>query len=497
MADAFRTTMAETGAGIVTASVSTAVAFFALLLARVGGIRDLGLICGVGMILTLASTLVLLPALVALTARVRPTRERQRGMSGFGLEPLSRVVVKNNRSVGVVFSLVTLALALVLLGHGVRGRPFLDDDFRQFRPENSAAVRLDEELEERMGVKLRSLKVVLRDESASHLLDRTDRIARALRQRDDLALVQSATDFVPPPSRQRRVLEEIERVRAARPDALDPERVGQALIRSLEESSGRPAGQAFLASVERGRRALGVTETLPAETLLDSALAPLLRRFLSRGHGASGREFSSALYLNPTAEVDPDETLGEIVSLLGEVDPGAKVVGFKAIGRVIKDQVRRDLVLSTAAALFGVIVCLWITFRRPLLVVLTTLPVICGLVWTLGLLLLWTGGEPFSLIGVSVIPLIIGIGIDDGIHIVHRYHMHRGEGLEGIFHHTGRAIAITSLTTIAAFGTLVLADYGGLRASGQMASMGIAACLVTSVVFLPALLTAVFRRDRR
>jgi predicted RND superfamily exporter protein len=494
MATAFRRTLAETGAGIAAASITTAVAFFALMLARVRGMRELGLICGVGMILTLVTTLVMLPALVALVARVRPTREKDRGMSGFGLAPLTRSVVRHHRVYGAGLTLLTVALLGVLLLPALQGRPYLNDDFRQFRPDDSPAIRLDEELEERMGARLRSFKVVLRDEDSGRLLDRTARVTEALAGREDLALVQSATGLVPPPAVQSRVLEGIRGLREADASALDPERVSRTLVEALRSASGRPPGPAYLQSVERARAALAVEDHLSLETLLDSPLGPLLRRFVSRGLGSRPHEFSSVVYVNPSSEVKPEQALDRVIETLAEVDSGARVVGMKALGRVIKGQVRRDLALTTGVAFLGVLVCLSVTFRRPVLVALTTLPVICGLVWSLGLLLLLTG-EPFSLIGVSVIPLILGIGIDDGIHIVHRFHLHRGEGLARIFHHTGRAIAITSLTTMAAFGSLALADYGGLRASGQMAGLGILACLIASVVFLPALLTAVSRRQ--
>jgi predicted RND superfamily exporter protein len=495
MARAFRVSLAETGAGITAAALTTAVAFFALMVSRTRGIRDLGLVCGAGMFFTLATTLILLPAIVALVARVRPTRERERGMSGFGLEPLTRVVVSRHRLVATLLVIVTAGLGLSLAWPQLTGRPYLDDDFAQFRPRGARSVQLDEEINERLGTRLRALQVVLRDDDPSALLDRTARLASALRDRGRFSLVQAATDLVPAPVDQRGVLEGLQRLRTERPGLLDAERIGRSMRLALEEASGRRPGRVFLEAIERVQAAVGVDDPLRPETILDSPLEPLLRRYLSRGLGPEGREISSVIFVNPSSEISAQVALEMVEQTLGRVDPRARVVGFKALGQVVKRQVRRDLSVSLSLAFVGVLVCLTITFRRPVLVALTVVPLVAGFVGALGLLLLLTG-EPLSLVGVSMLPLILGIGIDDGIHIVHRFRLHRGESLVGIFHHTGRAITITSLTTIAGFGSLMFAEYAGLRACGLMASLGIASCLVTSVVFLPALLTAVYHRDR-
>ena len=82
------------------------------------------------------------------------------------------------------------------------------------------------------------------------------------------------------------------------------------------------------------------------------------------------------------------------------------------------------------------------------------------------------------------LPLILGIGLIFGVHVVHRL-LHDPNA--GIFtHSTGPAIALSALTTIFGFGTLLMAQHQGIASLGFLMSFGVAANLITSLVLLPA-----------
>jgi len=122
--------------------------------------------------------------------------------------------------------------------------------------------------------------------------------------------------------------------------------------------------------------------------------------------------------------------------------------------------------------------------------VLAMVPLVIGLVWTIGI----TGmiGLPFNLLSVMAIPLIVGIGIDDGVHIYHRIRKERT--LAPALAHSGKAVILTSLTTGIGFGSLMLSIHPGLYSLGLVTTIGIAACLVLSLFLLPALVT-IFEED--
>jgi hypothetical protein len=94
----------------------------------------------------------------------------------------------------------------------------------------------------------------------------------------------------------------------------------------------------------------------------------------------------------------------------------------------------------------------------------------------------------FNYANFIVLPLIVGIGIDDGIHIVHRWGQDSKENLSMVLNRIGRAIVLTSLTTTIGFGSLVSSHYPGLRSIGWVTALGILTCLLATLILLPAVL---------
>jgi hypothetical protein len=94
------------------------------------------------------------------------------------------------------------------------------------------------------------------------------------------------------------------------------------------------------------------------------------------------------------------------------------------------------------------------------------------------------------------LPLLMGIGIDYGVHIVHNYlEQDRNYRMSPA---TAIAVTVDALTTVIGFGSLLIASHNGLQSLGRVLTLGIAICTVVSLIMLPALLTLLSRwRDRR
>ncbi len=94
-----------------------------------------------------------------------------------------------------------------------------------------------------------------------------------------------------------------------------------------------------------------------------------------------------------------------------------------------------------------------------------------------------------NMVNIIAVPLILGIGIDDAVHMIHRYRIEGGgRKIDAVLNTTGRAILLTSLTTVAAFGSFMFSLYRGLSTTGIILSIGITVCFFSSVYFLPALI---------
>ena len=136
---------------------------------------------------------------------------------------------------------------------------------------------------------------------------------------------------------------------------------------------------------------------------------------------------------------------------------------------------------------FGaIIVFLLIDFRSIRNTLLGLIPLIMGATWMVGLMALF--GIKFNFTNFMALPLIIGIGIDDGVHILHRYKIEGPGKIPVLLRFTGRAILLTSLTTMIGFGSWGLASHRGIASMGQVLFLGVGSCFISSAVVLPALL---------
>jgi hypothetical protein len=89
--------------------------------------------------------------------------------------------------------------------------------------------------------------------------------------------------------------------------------------------------------------------------------------------------------------------------------------------------------------------------------------------------------------------MIIGIGVDYGLHVVHRYREERMGGggaaaVEAGLIETGNAVVVAALSTIVGFGSLATSHYPGLRSVGLVAILGAAFTALVAITLLPALL---------
>ena len=128
-------------------------------------------------------------------------------------------------------------------------------------------------------------------------------------------------------------------------------------------------------------------------------------------------------------------------------------------------------------------------FRSFTAMILALIPVAIGTIWLAGLM--GWAGVPVNLANIMTLPLVIGIGVTNGIQILNRY---AEEGTPGILSRsTGKAVLVSGLTAIAGFGSLILAQHRGIRSLGIIMSIGIAACMIAALTFLPALLNLIGR----
>jgi hypothetical protein len=152
-------------------------------------------------------------------------------------------------------------------------------------------------------------------------------------------------------------------------------------------------------------------------------------------------------------------------------------------------QMQKSYIHAACYSLIAVLIVLWLDFQNLTSVLLALIPVAAGILGLFGIM--GYLAIPLNPANMIVLPLILGIGIDDGVHVVHDFRNQTGR--YRLSSSTAAAVLLTSLTTLVGFGSLMIAGHLGLKSLGRVLTIGVSCCLITSLVMLPALLAWIAR----
>jgi predicted RND superfamily exporter protein len=482
---AFEKTMSETGIGIFSAMVTTVVAFYATLASDFKGLSQLGFICGSGMIIIFIATFFILPAMISVGVRSKLLRDRRRSMSNFGLDRMTRWITKHYRIV------IIACLGMTLLSIFLITRINIEQDFLNLRPKGIPEMDLQDSIMQKLGSPMIYTMIVGESATEKGILKLSNEISKKLEtlvDQDYVVSYRSLSMILPPEEEQMRNINWLREQKKTDPAAFDMERIKETLIDSLVRNGFRVEGYGKI--VDFLNSALSLEKPLTLSEVQNSGLRNIIERFIS----VNSEGYSQVAYVYPENERPGKDVLGTIMREVNGIDKSVQVIGVKILGAELKRIIKRGVLISSIVALIAVVILLFLHFRKPYYVLLAIIPLLMGVVWGFGIMVLL--GFSFNIISITVLPLIFGIGIDNGIHIVNRF-LFEKENLRHIFHHTGRALILTSATTIMGFGSLIFADYPGLVGVGAVATFGVGATLLSAIIFLPALLTALYHREQK
>jgi hypothetical protein len=199
-----------------------------------------------------------------------------------------------------------------------------------------------------------------------------------------------------------------------------------------------------------------------------------------------GDRIAVAVRLSTPLGTWPDGPPPAVLAAVEEAAPGAAVASAPRVGAELRRLVVDDLARLGGWSLAAVAAVVLVSFRgrpRPLRgALMSLLPVAAGSFWTLGFA--GTVGLPIDPFTVVVAPLLLGIGIDDGLHALQGERAH-GD-LTSSLRANGRAMTLTTLTTCAGFGSLALSRVPSLVRGGVLVAVGTLLCLLATLVLLPA-----------
>ncbi|GAB6165971.1 MMPL family transporter [Thermostilla marina] len=507
--EALLETARSVGPGIAVGAFTTAGAFLAAAFTDFLGIAELGIIAGIGILLCWAADMTMLPAMLKLIDRRRknPVGDPLIDL-GSWFAPLTAVP----RLTVVVGGVATILLMI--------GIPLIRYDYNLLRlqPEGTSSVAWQEKLIEKMNTS--AYFALSMAEDANHARTLESRFAAL----SSVSRVESLADAIPsdaaakqplmvrladrlrtlpenppaPPVADRRQVLQAVRflIAAANAGATSDSQIGRlvAKLQRLEANIGRVNDAQYRAVIDAHQRRMALTTWAALKELrkhvstepprLEDLPESLVRRFVSPRGKHLVRVYCAGDFWN-------HEVMEQFVQQLRSVDP--EVTGNPLQIYEASHQMNQSYLDAAGYALVAILVILLIDFRRVQDVLLAMLPLVVGGIALFGLM--GHLGIPFNPANMIVLPLILGIGIDNGVHIVHDYRRCR-ETYSGPSVSTLTAVMVNSLTTMVGFGALMLASHRGLQSLGRVLTLGIATCLTASLL-LPALLVWYrLRRDR-
>lgn len=186
----------------------------------------------------------------------------------------------------------------------------------------------------------------------------------------------------------------------------------------------------------------------------------------------------------PSVDIWNQDERKKYLKDLRSVDPnvtGTAVHMFESTRLMTEGYVKGGIYAMTA-----IVIYVFFMFRNALTVFFVLLPVLAGSIWTVGVMELI--GLKLNMANLVILPLILGIGVVNGIHITHRYREEEDKNASVLGKSTGQAVLLSSLTTMMGFGSMMVADHSGVYSLGLVLTIGVLNCLIASITFLPALL---------
>lgn len=469
-AEALASALRRPGPGLLLGGLTSAAAFFSLVAVSYPVMVQLAWLSTIGLLLILACSFTVLPLALSYTAPGQESESRW-------YRRLARAAPVNPRH-NVPWLVAWGVLVAVSLWSARRVRVDTHP-WRQVVRGLGATAEL-ERVQRRLGASFTPIRMISRGATADEALAQDRAAVRALdriRHRAGVAAIVSLSRWLPPAEQQRADSEYLG-AHAALFSRERFERDFTAVVSAMQLPDTALLTR-YLPLVSR------YLDPRPHEISLDSLRQLGLDDFIGQHLERAGDQHVviSDVYLTrlPWAKGVVDRFTTAVGTAGGPALSRMEFAGEAMRGATRPAVLRRDFIAATSLTALLVVAVLGARFRRVSLVLLCLLPLGAGLVAALGLMGLL--GIDLNVLTIAVAPLIIGVGSDDGIHIVDR--LERGEPMSVVLRDTGTPMIITTLTTIAAFACLGLATFPGVREVGLVAATGLAVCLWASLQLLP------------
>ncbi|MFB0516833.1 MAG: RND family transporter [Candidatus Neomarinimicrobiota bacterium] len=535
--ESMREGMLKSGKGVFTGALTTACAFLALMIGDSRALSEMGLVMGIGLIAVMIATFTVLPSMLVIRER---RRERRLTTRGVAVQPKAKDIsfiflgqVGEVLKERYIFALGGAVVLTALLFWSATRITF-NHNYMDIEAEGIPSITLQDTVLDKFDLSMDFAYLVA--ESADESRD----LAAKAKEYASVAMVEDISLYLPSTSEQRERWPHINNIRRLMAQAVYQPLATSGDIGALSDEIERLEMNvmelqvmSFIGGqdkVDRKSRELAGDPDLPSAETIFTRLKGILdhpqQELIARANAFQKAYFDTfkerVLGMANTDPVRLEELPESILDRYANEDrslflvtvlPGdnlwqdarfltrftddleamsERATGFPPVFRALLDIIGRDGRNAALLTIVVVFVLLMVDFRKPGLALMAMIPLVAGMAWMVGLMHLV--GRQLDVMNVMALPLILGIGIDDGVHIVHRWRREGPGSVSTVFSSTGKAILLTSLTTMLAFGSMVFSIWRGYGSLGIALFLGVGACFLTTVIILPGIIGWVERK---
>ncbi len=453
---AMLSTYESTGAAVMTSALTTAASLFVLVLADFRGFSEFGFISTIGILFAWLCMTFVMPSMITLAERFGWILSNENETSAPIIEAPHRYPF--SRTITLVGLTVTL---LVILFSSRLGFEY---DFGKLEPEFPEYKQYSEFVGAMNQTSRRN---------PAYILAKTD--AQVLEILEQLRQIQSVADtnstILDVEALQERftsdstlIAAKFERIAIIRDQLLDP------FIKDQQDDN-----------LDILRRASEVTEPIRLDQIPDF----ITSRFMTRDG-----ELGKFVMIYPSVGLSDGRNSMAFKNEIGLMTT-SDGTEFHSASTSIAAAEMLELMQEESPYFVGgtfimIVILVLLAFRSVRWAIISMLPLLIGLSWAFGIMLVFD--IKFNFYNLVVLPAILGIGTDNGVHLAARYLEEGPRSMWSVLKSTGQHITIGTVTTMFGFMGLLFTNHPGLFSIGLTATIGIGMTLLSAVTFLPALI---------
>lgn len=519
-ADALKKTFEKSGNGVLIGAITTSIAFFTMLVSENAGMKEFAIVAGSGVLFCMISAFVSLPTMLMVRERIFSGKVKKE--KSIELNTLANITkgLQRNKLISAVM-VIAITIFLFIKALDIK----FNYDYLSLEPEGLVSVKLQDDMIKKFDASPDMTMVTTSN------LSEARRIAEEARDLHSIGLVNTITDFIPSAREYSERIEYVQKIKSDleniadlksldennKPKLIDElyrleynlielaqlafnggqdkvDHKAQEITGDLNKSASERNSiiNRIVKSIENNDESIGKLnefqegyyEYLQSKALrmcsteqieLKDLPQSIKSRFLSK----DGNHYLISMY--PKQGVWNFEFLARFTDQMHKLDE--RITGMPLIFNVLIKYIGQDGRIAAMLTICVVFLLLLFDLKSAKLALMAMVPLLVGAIWMVGLMELF--GMKLDFVNVIGIPLILGIGIDDGVHIIHRYKIEGFGNIKTIYRSTGKAVLITSLTTMLAFGSLGFAVYKGLASLGLALTIGVGTAFLATVFILP------------